>query len=165
MFAESFCEYLKKIEWMTSNWFLVLMRPFWGKATNKMFRGFIRPLIKGYTRNMDEGINYVTYDAPAAIYFYGSPYADPADPIIPATYAMLAAESLGLATCIIGGVHPFIQSGKAARKFREKHNIRFKSKEGVILLLGYPKYKYKKGISRTFANIDHGRLHEYYSCS
>jgi nitroreductase len=104
---------------------------------------------------MDEGRNYVTYDAPAALYFYGSPFVDPADPIIPATYAMIAAESLGLATCMIGGVHPFIQKGKAARKFRENQNIHFKSKEGVILLMGYPKIKYKKGIRRTFANVDY----------
>ncbi len=60
---------------------------------------------------MKHGINYVTYDAPATIYFYGSPYCDYADPIIAATYAMLAAESLGLGTCMIGGIHPFLQNG------------------------------------------------------
>jgi ferredoxin len=154
-FARDYCDFLKQIDWMVSRWFLTLMRPFWSKSTNDLFSGFLKPLIDGYTKSMDEGKNFVTYGAPVALYFYGSPFVDPADPIIPATYAMIAAESLGLGTCMIGGVHPFIQKGKAARKFREKQNIRFKSKEGVIVLMGYPKIKYKKGIRRTFANVDY----------
>ena len=46
-----------------------------------------------FTDGMKSGVNWVTYDAPLAIYFYGSPYCDPADPIVAATYAMLAAEA------------------------------------------------------------------------
>ena len=49
------------------------------------------------------------YDAPVALCFYGSPCCDPAGPVIAATYAMPAAESLGLGTCMIGGNDPFIQ--------------------------------------------------------
>ncbi|MFZ4465107.1 MAG: nitroreductase, partial [Bacteroidales bacterium] len=49
------------------------------------------------------------------LYFYGSPYADPADPLIAATYAMIAGESLCLGTCMIGAVHPFIQNGSKQR--------------------------------------------------
>ena len=41
---------------------------------------------------MRKGINLVNYDAPLAMYFYGTPYTDSADPIIAAAYAMLAAE-------------------------------------------------------------------------
>lgn len=151
-FSKDFCDYLVKLGWMTSGWFLTLMRPFWGKANDELFRGFIRPLFRIYTGSMQKGINYVTYDAPAGIYFYGSPYSDPADPIVAATYAMIAAESLGLGTCMIGGIHPFIQSGSAARKFREEHGIRYKSKEGLFVILGYPRVKYKYGLRRTFAS-------------
>jgi nitroreductase len=119
-----------------------------------MFRDFIKPLIESYTGYMKEGGNIVMYDAPLAFYFYGSPFADPADPIIACTYAMHAAESLGLGTCMLGAIHPFIQSGSAAKKFREKHGIRFKSREGLFLIVGYPKVKFRKGIRRTFANVD-----------
>lgn len=153
-FAKDFCDYIESLKWLVSKWFTTLMRPFWGKEADKMFRGFLRPLIYGYTDAMAAGKNFVTYDAPAGLYFYGSPYSDPADPIVAATYAMLAAESLGLATCMIGGVHPFIQSGGKAKKFRQQHQIKFKSKEGVIVLMGFPKYKFKKGIKRSFANLD-----------
>lgn len=153
-FAEDFCDYLEGIKWLVSGWFLALMRPFWGKTNDELFRGFVRPTIDLYLDNMKKGINLVNYDAPVAMYFYGSPYADPADPIVAATYAMIAAESLGLGTCMLGAVHPFIQYGKGAQKFRQKYGIRFKSREGLFVIMGYSKVEYQKGIRRTFASID-----------
>ncbi len=153
-FSDEYCDFLQGMRWLVSGWFLGIMRPFWGKANDELFRGFIRPMVDVYTSEKKKGNNLVTYDAPIALYFYGSKYCDPADPIIAATYAMIAAESLGLGTCMLGGIHPMIQSGRAARKFREKWNIRYKSREGLFLIIGYPRVKYPKGISRTFANID-----------
>lgn len=85
--------------------------------------------------------------------FYGSPYGDPADPLIAVTYAKRAAESLGLGTCMLGAMHPMIQSGGAARKFREAHGIKFKSPEGIFLILGYPKAEFLKGVRRGFASV------------
>jgi ferredoxin len=153
-FSKDYCDYLESLKWMVSPIGLIFMRLFYGKETGDMFRDFIKPVIESYTGLMKEGRNVVMYDAPLAFYFYGSPYTDPADPIIACTYAMHAAEALGLGTCMLGAIHPFIQSGGAAKKFREKHGIRFKSKEGLFLIVGYPKVKYRKGIRRTFANID-----------
>lgn len=152
-FAKDFCEYLKSMKWLVSGWFLSLMRPFWGKANDEMFRGFVKPLFKIYTEGMNRGENLVTYDAPLAMYFYGSPYTDPADPIVAATYAMIAGESLGLGTCMLGAVHPLIQNGKNAARFREKYGIKYKSREGIIVIFGYPDVRYKKGIKRTFAHV------------
>jgi nitroreductase len=102
---------------------------------------------------MKKGDNWVNYDAPLAMYFYGSPYTDPADPIVAATYAMLAGESFGLGTCMLGGVHPLIQNGKKAKLFREKYGIKFPSREGLFVIFGYSKVKYLKGIKRSFAEI------------
>jgi ferredoxin len=153
-FAQDFCTYLEGMKWFVSDWFLTIMKPFFGKANDEMFKGFIKPLFKTYTVGMKEGKNLVNYDAPLAMYFYGSPYTDPADPIIAATYAMLAGESLGLGTCMLGAVHPLIQNGKKARKFREIHGIRFKSREGLFVIFGYPALKFEKGIRRTFAEIN-----------
>jgi nitroreductase len=130
-----------------------MMRPFWGRANDEMFRGFIKPLFHAYIDNMKKGINLVNYDAPLAIYFYGSPYADPADPIIAATYAMVAAEALGLGTCMLGAIHPMIQSGKKAKKFRESHGIKYPSREGIFVIFGYPDVQYHKGVRRSFASI------------
>ena len=152
-FAEDFCDYLEGMKWFVSGWFLAMMRPFWGKANDEMFRRFIKPVFRVYTEKMNQGINLVNYDAPLAMYFYGSPYTDPADPIIAATYAMIAAESLGLGTCMLGTVHPLIQNGKTAKKFRENHGIKYPSREGLFVVFGYPAVKYSKGIERTFASV------------
>jgi len=37
-FARDFCEHLKTMRWLTAPWFLTLMRPFWGKANDGLFR-------------------------------------------------------------------------------------------------------------------------------
>lgn len=153
-FSKDYCKYLEKMKWFFSPLFLALMRPFWGKANDEMFRHFLKPLVERYTSDMNHGLDSVTYHAPVAMYFYASPYSDPADPIIAATYAMLAAESLGLGTCMLGAIHPFIQSGSAGEKFREKHGIRFKSREGLFLIMGYRKTEFQRGIRRSFAHID-----------
>lgn len=153
-FSADFCTYLEGLKWLVSDWFLLLMRPFWGKANHLLFRDFIRPLVHAYTGAMARGEDIVTYDAPAALYFYGSPYCDPADPIVAATYAMLAAESLGLGACMLGGMHPLIQNGRAARRFRERQGIRFASREGLIVIIGHPRVAYRKGIRRSLAAVD-----------
>lgn len=153
-FAQDFCTYLEGMKWFFSDWFLQLMRPFWGKSTDELLRGFAQPLFRVYTENMRQGINLVNYDAPLAMYFYGSPYCDPADPVVAATYAMLAGEALGLGTCMLGGVHPLIQNGRKARRFRERHNIRHKSQEGLFVIFGHPDIRYARGIRRSFAAVD-----------
>jgi len=152
-FAVEFSEYLDGISWMASKWFLALMRPFWGKANDEMMRSFIKPMFDVYVDGMKKGENWINYDAPLAMYFYGSPYTDPADPLIAATYAMLAGESLGLGTCMLGAVHPFIQDGKKARRFREKYGIKFPSREGLFVIFGYADVHFLKGVKRTFADI------------
>jgi ferredoxin len=152
-FVRDFCEHLEKMKWFVSGWFLSLMKPFWGKENDELFRSFAKPLFRLFPESMSRGENYVTYDAPLTMYFYGSPYSDPADPIVAATAAMYAGESLGLGTCMLGAVHPLIQNGKSAARLRAKYGIRFRSREGVIVIFGYPAVQYRKGIKRSFASI------------
>jgi len=151
-FVTDFCNLLERMKWFVSPWFLTIMRPFWGKANDELFRDFIRPLFSIYPDNLKKGENVVTYDAPLIMYFYGSPYADPADPLIAATTAMYAGESLGLGTCMLGAVHPFLQNA-GARRLREKYGIKYKSREGLLVIFGYPDIRYSKGINRTFASV------------
>lgn len=153
-FAADFANYLKSMKWIVSNLFLGIMRPFWGKTNHDLFRGFVKPLIHTFTTTNIHDFNPITYNAPAAIYFYASPWADPADPIVAATTAMYAAEALGLGSCMIGSIHPLIQNGSKAASFRKRHGIRYKSREGVFLLLGYPAVKYRKSIQRRFSSVD-----------
>ena len=153
VFVKDFCEFLETIRWFVSDWFMALMRPFWGKSNDEMFRNFVKPCFDIYISRMKKGENVVTYDAPLVMYFYGSPYTDPADPVVAATYAMIAGESMGLGTCMLGAIHPMIQYGKKARRFREKYGIKYASREGLFVIFGYPSVKYNKGIKRTFASV------------
>lgn len=150
-FVIDFCRHLDKMKWFVSPWFRILIRPFWGKTGDEMLKGFLRPMFDVYLSNIKEGSNVVTYDAPLALYFYGSPYCDAADPIIAATTAMYAGEALGLGTCMLGGIHPFIQNGKKAKKLREKYGIKYTSREGLFVIFGYHDIAWRNGIRRTFA--------------
>lgn len=154
-FAKDYSAYLESMKWLVSRWFLSIMRPFWGKSNDEMFRKFLKPLFDIFINRMKDGTNLINYDAPLSMYFYGSPYTDPADPLIAATYAMLAAESSGLGTCMLGGIHPLIQNGRKAGKLREKYKIKYKSREGIFVIFGWPAVKYRKGIERTFASVEY----------
>jgi len=153
-FARDFCNHLENLRWMVSKWFLTVSKLFFSKAEYESFKSVAKPLFDAYTLNMQKGNNLVTYSAQLAIYFYGSPYSGPNDPTIAATFAMLAAESLNLGTCMIGGIHPLIQKGKKARLLREKYGIKYASKPGIFVIFGYPSVHYSKGVKRTFARVD-----------
>ena len=63
---------------------------------------FRQAALEMLVRERKKGVDSFTYDAPAALLFHHGPMADPADCHIAATYAMLAAESLGLGSCMLG---------------------------------------------------------------
>ncbi|MCP4135072.1 MAG: 4Fe-4S dicluster domain-containing protein [bacterium] len=130
--------------------FRQLFRPFFGKEFIKSAKTFIAPMIKFMGKERKEGNDWLFYNAPTLIYFHVSPYADPADPLISATYAMLAAESLGLGACMIGIPANFI---KYTNKLKKKYGIPAKNRQGIALILGYPAVAYKKSIKRTLGNV------------
>jgi hypothetical protein len=76
--VKDFSDFLKGMRFMTSGFFLTIMRPFWGKENDEVFKRSINPLFSAYTDEMDKGENLINFDAPLAIWFYGSPYTNPA---------------------------------------------------------------------------------------
>lgn len=151
-FSRDICAAMERGRWMTSPWFLSLMRPFWGKENDASFRRFIKPMLDTYIESRRQGRDLILYDAPLAMYFYGSPYSD-ADQMIAATYAMLAGEALGLGTCMIGAVHPFLQFGKAGALLRKKYGVQYKSKTGLVVIFGYPVASRRCGVRRALADV------------
>ena len=130
---------------------LWLMRPFMKKSDYEVFKTFLIPMIDFFVKKKNIGEDWLLYGAPLAMYFYNSSYSDPADAYIAATYAMLAGESLGLGSCMIGSISPFLEhSGK---KIKAKYGINKNSKQGIFIIFGYPKYKYQKAIKRTFGKV------------
>lgn len=151
-FSFDFIGLLNRMRWMVSPVSLQLMRIFMKKDDFLMFRAFVVPLVSFFTGAMKRDENYLLYDAPLAMMFYGN-MSDPADPYINATYATLAAESMGLGSCMIGSVGPFLKS--TGKQFRAKYRLPGKMNDSIIVIFGYPQMKYHKTIKRSFMKVDY----------
>ncbi len=151
-FAAEFIDQLAaKKKWICSPLVLALMRPFAGREMVEAMRDFVGPLLDEIVAAKGRGEDALLYDAPLVMVFQGSPYASPADPLIAATYATLAAESLGLGSCMIGTVVPFL---KQSRRLAEKYGVRANGRDGIAVVFGYPAVEYRRAVKRTFAHVD-----------
>jgi ferredoxin len=128
---------------------LAIMRPFIGKYQYEAFRDFISPLLRMLPEMRKQGRDLFTYDAPAAMLFHIGPMGDPADCAIVATYAMLAAESLGLGSCMLGTTVALTRD----KRLKAKYGIPGENNVGVMLVLGYPTVKFLHGIRRRLASV------------
>jgi nitroreductase len=114
-----------------------------------MFRDFVKPLMQTLAAKQREGQDWFTYNAPAALLFHSSPMDDGNDRTIVTTYAMLAAESIGLGSCLLGTTAALNQS----KDFKIKHGIPVENKLGLGLVLGYPAVKFQRGVRRRLASV------------
>ena len=136
---------------------LALLRPFLKGTTYRQLRSFILPLARDIVAADKLGEDHVLYDAPAVLLFHTSPHADAvdadaADAVIACTYAMIAAEALGLGSCMIGCVAPPLSRN---RKLCAKHGIPAGHKPALVLILGHPAISYRKAIRRAFLSVKH----------
>jgi len=131
-------------------WVLVMMRPFMRRATYELFRDFVAPLAKHYVQNRDRGRDTLLWDAPAVIIFHRSEYVEDVEPTIACTYAMLAAESLGLGTTIIGGVAPILQRNKT---LSTRLGIPAKNTAALAMIVGHPATKFQRAVRRRFSHV------------
>jgi nitroreductase len=148
-FAKDACEAFQGMGWFFHPITLALMRPMLGKEGYAAMRDFVRPLLKTLVAKRAEGVDLFTYDAPAAMLFHHGPMADAADCHIVATYAMLAAQSMGLGSCLLGTTVGLNQ----ARPFKDKYGIPAKNKIGLAIILGYPTTHFRRGIRRRLASV------------
>lgn len=128
-------------------WFV---RPFLNKTTAEAFRGFLAPVVDHYVREWGQGRDTLFYGAPLGLYFHAAAFADAADPMIAATYAMLAAESLGLGTCMLGFPgHAFLRD----RSLGDKYGVPRNHHLGVFLVAGHPVVRHQRGVRRRFSRV------------
>ena len=111
---------------------------------------FIIPSVKEILKGRSEGRDLLTYGAPAMIVFHSEASQGPDNCIIAMTVAMIAAESYGLGTCIIGMIPPAIER---SRKLREMLKIPKGNKIYGALLLGWPKATFNRSIPRKFKSV------------
>lgn len=135
---------------------LRLMRPFMGQARHDQFRDFIVPLAHKYIEAWEEGRDTVFWGAPAVLIFHHSAYAAEPDAVIACTYAMLAAESVGLGTCVIGGAPPILQRNKS---LCARLGIPLGNQLTLALVLGFSKVPFKRGVVRRFSHEQGSGLH------
>lgn len=131
-------------------WMLELMRPFMGRPAYEQMKGFVFPLASTYVEGRRQGQDHLFYDAPAVLLFHHSPYADAAEAMIACTYAMLAAESLGLGSTMIGAAAPMISRN---RKLCRRLGIPAGNKPAIALVVGYPAVHFRRGITRRFSSV------------
>ncbi len=126
---------------------LGILKPFIGKKNYVIFKEFVYSLFKLTLEKRKEDKDVLFYGAPCVILFYGPSWGDKEDGIIASTLAQAAAVSLGLGSCMIGSVPPILNSDK---KLKEKYGIEKEEKVLNALILGYPKYKFLRGVRRDF---------------
>ena len=153
-FAEDVIQSVIKSRRYINRFTLPLMRPFIGKEACDFMQSFVIPAFDLIPRLRTQGIDWLFYNAPLAMLFHSSPYADPQDSVIAATYAMIAGHSLGLGSCMIGSVCPVL---KYDRKLRTKWGIPLKNQLGIVVIFGYPDVEYQWAIRRRFRKVTFAR--------
>jgi len=122
------------------------------RSVFERFDSFILPLGKVIVEGEKQGKDYVLYNAPAVLLFHTSPYTDSADAVIACTYAMLAAESEGLGTCMIGCVAPILARSK---ELKRKYAIPERNSPALVLIMGYHDRPHIKGVRRRFLAVNY----------
>lgn len=126
-----------------------VLRPFLGKAMYGILDTFAVPQMRMIRDKRAKGVDFLFYDAPVVLVFHYLPSALPDDTHIAGTYAMLAAESLGLGSCVIGT--PFVLG--LDNRLKDKYGIPRANRIGFMLAIGYPAVRYHKAIKREFASV------------
>jgi nitroreductase len=145
--AKAYATLLKVVDRATVRF---VMRLFLKRKGYRRMDSFLLPLGREIVAARDRGEDKVLYHAPAALLFSHSAYADAADATIACTYAMLAAEALGLGSCMIGCLPPVL----ARRKdLLAKHGVPAGQTPALVLILGYPDLRYRSAVRRRFLTV------------
>ena len=123
-----------------------------GQETFNTIKNHLYPITKLENYKLKFG-DRITRNAPAIIIFHANKKAEEHtnNSLIYATYVMLAANSLGLGATIIGIVPAAINKTK---EVREIFQIPVENEAVISVIIGYPKYKYKRTIKRNVQKIN-----------
>ena len=149
-FRNDLLSVLRTSRWMFSPVVLALLRPFMARDSHAALKSFVGPAIDAYVEKDAEGVDWFFYDAPLAMYFHASLVADPADPFIAATYAVLAAQSLGLGSCMLGFPGQFL---KYSSKVKAKYHLPRRMQSGLAVVFGYPRISHRRTLVRRLAEV------------
>lgn len=124
-----------------------------GNKKFKTMQDHLIPLLKSRLPELKNGTeDTITRHAPAMILFLADKNEEDIsqDISIAATYGMLATHALGLGGSIMDIIPPAIERDKNLRKMfciPDNHEI------VTSMIIGYPKYKYLRGIKRNLKSV------------
>lgn len=124
-----------------------------GAAEFKMLEHHVVPLMKSRLPELKQGTeDTITRYAPAMILFHAHRDAEnyESDIYVAVTYGFLAAHALGLGGSAMTIIPPAIQNSPALRKL---FSIPDSNVVVASMILGYPKYRYQRGIKRELKNV------------
>jgi nitroreductase len=115
-------------------------------------KNHLYPILKMGTFKLENG-DRITRGAPALILFHSDKAAEARteNSLINATYAMLQAHALGLGATMVEVVPAAINKVKELKalfQIPESHEV------SLSLILGHPKYKYRRSISRPVHKVN-----------
>jgi len=129
----------------------VVLRLMMDKLSAEMMRDYVLPVAETIIEARKENRDLLFYNAPCVILFH-YPMKDTIDPTIACSFATMAAEALGLGSCMIGTVAPAIQGD---RKLKTKWGIPANNFPIIAMTVGYPSVKFHTGIRRRFQSIEY----------
>jgi nitroreductase/NAD-dependent dihydropyrimidine dehydrogenase PreA subunit len=123
-----------------------------GQETFNTIKNHLYPISKLGNYKLEFG-DRITRGAPALLIFHAEKGAEEHtnNSLIYATYSILAAHALGLGATMIGIVPAAINK---VREVREIFEIPKENEAVMSVIIGYPKYKYKRTIKRRNHKID-----------
>ena len=140
------------IKWVENPIASFLIKRKKGQETFNTIKNHLYPIAKLENYKLKYG-DRITRDAPAILIFHAEKGAEEHtnNSLIYATYSILAAHALGLGASMIGIVPAAINKVK---EIREIFQIPEENEAIISVIIGYPKYKYKRSIKRSIQKIN-----------
>jgi len=146
--------YDKLAKWLHNPIMRSIIKKRKGKDTLNTLMNHLLPRIEGgLYKQIDTDYDGITRGSHTLMIFHAHKDSEEhkEDAFILVTYAMLTAHSLGLGATIVGLVPAALNKEPELRKM---FGIPDDHDSVISLIMGYPKYKYKRGIKRNLKKIN-----------
>lgn len=127
----------------------IVLKLMMDRKSAHLMRTYVLPAARLILEAHETGRDALFYGAPCVLLFH-YPTRDTIDPAIACSYASLAAESLGLGSCMIGMVAPALRGNRVRRAW----GIPAGNVPSIALALGYPAIRFSGAIRRRFASVE-----------